>query len=551
MLDHCVRCSPGSIEPTVGAAASGFHRHRRAMFASIFRALVLTLLLFGPAAFAQSPARGAGETLGLEAGPFAVGFQLIAEEDSSRVVTGAADASPHARPIRIYVWYPAAGGAKPMRFGRYAALADDDIWPADISGRMHDVLKFSRRPLARSLDSSAYEALLQRPVRAAENAKAAAGRFPLLVVGLGLYYESPITFALLNEYLAGRGFVVVTAPLVGTNSPLVRIDAQDLETQVRDLEFAVARVRQLPFVDDARLGVLGFDMGGMSGLIFAMRHPDAGAFASLGSGIIYPHPSGLPQASPSYDPAALTMPWLHVTPPEIIRRPQDPSAKSLFDTAVHSNRFLLVTDSMDEVDVTSYALVAGRRAVPGFWRDPKPGVARRYVIVAEYVAHFFAAFVRADAASLAWLARDPQEVFPESHMTLEHRAATPPSISYDELVRTILDGDAETAVKRLRAADTAEVEPVGLDQAHLERLCVSLLYTWGLAKESLPFLLYVAERYPDSVQAQAAVVNAYVTLEKYPAAIGVLNEFLEQHPDNPGARASLKQVQELQSKRGK
>jgi hypothetical protein len=38
----------------------------------------------------------------------------------------------------------------------------------------------------------------------AENAKPAAGRFPLIAIGQGLYYESPIAFAALGEFLAGR-----------------------------------------------------------------------------------------------------------------------------------------------------------------------------------------------------------------------------------------------------------------------------------------------------------------------------------------------------------
>ena len=190
-------------------------------------------------------------------------------------------------------------------------LPDDDVWPAEISGRARDVLKFSRGPLARSLAPAAFEALLQRPMWAAENAKPAAGRFPLIAIGQGLYYESPIALAALGEFLAGRGFVVVTTPLVGTNSTVVRNDGQDLETQVRDLEFAIARARQLPFVSGDRLGVLGFDQGGMAGVLLAMRNRAVDAFASLDSGIMYPHPSGLPQASPSYDPAALRVPWLH------------------------------------------------------------------------------------------------------------------------------------------------------------------------------------------------------------------------------------------------
>ncbi len=39
------------------------------------------------------------------------------------------------RPTRTYLWYPAraSDAAKPMRFGRHAALADADIWSAEIA----------------------------------------------------------------------------------------------------------------------------------------------------------------------------------------------------------------------------------------------------------------------------------------------------------------------------------------------------------------------------------------------------------------------------------
>ncbi|HEY8519866.1 MAG TPA: hypothetical protein VIN61_07295 [Gammaproteobacteria bacterium] len=60
----------------------------------------------------------------------------------------------HPRPVRIYLWYPAedAERAEPMRFGRYASLASDDVWPPEIAGNAREKLAYSRRPLARSLD---------------------------------------------------------------------------------------------------------------------------------------------------------------------------------------------------------------------------------------------------------------------------------------------------------------------------------------------------------------------------------------------------------------
>ena len=195
-----------------------------------------------------------------------------------------------------------------MRFGRYAELADDDIWPAEITGGLHDKLAFSRRPLARSLGKERFEALLRQPVSAIENASPSERQFPLIVIGQGVYYESPVVFAALAEYLAGRGFVVATSPLVGTNSPIVTVDVTGLETQVRDLELAIAHARLLPYVSPDKLGVFGFDMGGMAGLILTMRNSDVDAFVSMSSGVLYPHPSGIPTASPDYDPAALRSP---------------------------------------------------------------------------------------------------------------------------------------------------------------------------------------------------------------------------------------------------
>lgn len=322
------------------------------------------LLLTQAAAQTDAPR----SVLGLEPGEHSVGFRLIEARDASRPVTAGFSATAHPRPVRIYLWYPANGtdDSQAMRFGRYVDLADEDIWPVEIAGPLREELEFSRRPLARSLGPDGFAALSQRPVLAVENAEALDGPFPLIVIGQGLYYESPISFAALSEYLAGHGFVVAVAPLVGTNSPLVKLDLRDLETQVRDLEFVIAQARRLSFVSAERLGVFGFDMGGMAGLILSMRNPDVDAFVSASSGIIYPHPSGLPGASPHYAPSALHAPWLHVESSVTATLPPDfDEARSLFELVVHSNRYRLMTQGMGHVDFTSYALIEDRSAVSG------------------------------------------------------------------------------------------------------------------------------------------------------------------------------------------
>ncbi len=479
---------------------------------------------------------------GLEPGEYSVGFQLLEEQDYSRAVTGGASPSTaHPRPMRIYLWYPARGSddAQPMRFGRYAALADEDIWPVEIAGNLRDKLKFSRRALARSLGPESFEALLQQPVLAIENAEALEGPFPLIVIAQGLYYESPVAFAALSEYLAGRGFVVATSPLVGANSPFVRIDEQDLETQVRDLEFAIAQARRFSFVSQEKLGVFGFDMGGMAGLILAMRNADVDAFVSVDSGILWEHPSGVPAASPHYDPSALRIPWLHGTRRLAATRPPDSQRESLFETALHAERYLLLTDGMGHVDFTSYALIEGRSEMVGYWAAPEPEAVEGHKAVSRYISNFFAAFLTQDAESLVFLSQDPNESVPGSTMTLEHLPATPASITYEEFVQAVLAGQAYQAIDEVRALRETEPDHILLQETYLQRLVWSLSNTWGLSEEAMPIIRCTAELYPSSVRAQRMLAEGHIDGGDYAAAIEVYSRLLERDPDNSFLRSRL------------
>ncbi len=479
---------------------------------------------------------------GLESGKYSVGFQLLEAQDSSRVVTGGS--SPlkvHPRPIRIYLWYPAKGSndAQLMRFGRYAELANEDIWPVEIAGNLRKELKYSRRALARSLDPDRFKMLLQRPVPAIEKAEALEGPFPLIVIGQGLYYESPVAFAALGEYLAGRGFVVGTCPLVGTNSPFVRMDIQDLETQIRDLEFVIAQARRLSFVSQDKLGVFGFDMGGMAGLILAMRNADVDAFVSVSSGLLYENPSRIPAASPNYDPFALRAPWLHSVPAYWLRKPSDSQAESLFETAIHSDRYLLLTKGMDHVDYTSYALIEGRSGIGGYWGAAEPEDVENHKVISRYISNFFAAFLAQDPVSLAFLSQDPKVSVPGSTITLEHRSASPASITYEEFVQAMFASQTDYAIDKVRALRKTEPDNILLNETYLQRLVWSLRDTWGLTEKALPVIRFRAELYPESVGAQRMLAESHIQVGNYTAAIEVYSRLLERNPEDSNSKSRL------------
>jgi len=500
----------------------------------ISRMALLLLLVHANAAYSQSS--NAQITLHApETGEFSVGFQMLEAQDHSRMVTGGSSpAVSHPRPIRVYLWYPAVRSEQDnlIRFGRYAELANDDIWSADIVGGLHEKLSYSGRPLARALSEEQFEALSQQPLTAVEDSTPLGGPFPLVVIGQGVYYESPIVFAALAEYLAGRGFVVVTSPLVGTNSPIVTVDVVGLETQVRDLEFAVAYARRLPYVSQNKLGVFGFDMGGMAGLILTMRNADVDAFVSVSSGVLYPQPAGIPMASPDYDPAALRSPWLHSVPSSWIRSSETSGDESLFIVANQSDRYLLLTEGMGHVDYTGYSLIEGRPAMVEYWEAAKPGDIDRYRMVSSYIAAFFAAYLQDDSDSMALLSKNRLESAQGSTMTIERRPAETVTITYEEFVQAVITGQADSAISKVRGLKETNPNHVLLDEEYLNRIVYSLRGTWGLDKEILPLLELIVELYPTSPGALYMLAEGLITLGEYSAAIEFYERLLVLDPDD-------------------
>lgn len=223
----------------------------------------------------------------LKPGSYTVGFRVLYRLDRSRVWDTTPDSlsrSEFTRPIRISLWYPAQRAVS----GR-AMLYDDYVHfkaPNSYFARL-DSLLGSRETMswnnAFKGSSHSFLELLNLPVMARMQANAAGGFFPLVMYSEGWNSSSQNDNSVLAEFLASHGYVVAAVPQVGTSSMSLTlgINPVDLETQMRDIEFAMGVVQEQPFVDNRKLALMGWSMGGVVSLWLTARNPNVDAIIGL------------------------------------------------------------------------------------------------------------------------------------------------------------------------------------------------------------------------------------------------------------------------------
>jgi dienelactone hydrolase len=225
------------------------------------RKLILT------AAFVASFAADAAPRFwgSLTPGVHAVGFQVLRGESAP----GSAGWQP--RPVEIAVWYPAQAGpaAKALTYGEYFAIAEDlrrRSAPGETDARK--TLSAAISGAASAVPGEQAQAILDAPMFARRDAAPAAGPFP--VVLWSARYGTTAAQAVLSEFLASRGYVVVTVRPVAASEKLPfelktpEEKLEELDAQTDDLRGALRAVRALAHASDERTAVLAWSYAGES-----------------------------------------------------------------------------------------------------------------------------------------------------------------------------------------------------------------------------------------------------------------------------------------------
>lgn len=481
-------------------------------------------------------AGGAGQTRfwgGLSAGPFTPGFRLIETSDASRSFPSADGATQAARPMRIYVWYPAKPtAAARMRLDDYVRMALEDFRPSGLPV-----------PLAKGLDPAALEALRATSVEAVRDAEAGPGRFPVLVFGQGLFFESPLSNFVLCEYLASHGYVVATSPLRGALYRLVNINIEDVETEARDMEFVMAEARLLPFAEPGKLGTIGFDLGGMAGLIMAMRDLRVGAFLSLDSGILDRHGSGLPAIHPQYREERFRIPWMHLTQSRAIRTDKDRAEKpSLFERKAYGPSYLVHVPTTNHGDFSSYAALGIAFEGPGYWNAPLgAGAKPLYEAICRAALAFFDGHLKADRRSLEEMLRaGSSSDGPGLRIERKEGQAAPPTEArLIDLITNKGIAAARPEIERVRGAFPGVTL---VDESVLNWLAIYFQYWWGREAEALGIFELNAVLHPGSWSASDSLGEAYAARGRKDDAIRAYKRSLEINPEDPNAKAALESL---------
>jgi dienelactone hydrolase len=497
---------------------------------------LLALLLL-----AASSAAGAADTFVFsnEPGPWAVGMQVKAQYDYSRVylpsfdpVTGQPETHERARPIQSITWYPASAKGKPLTWRDYMATipTEDAFWlpPAEVQ-RITDA-RMAQATLG--MTPAVAQKVTGQPMWASRDAPAAKGKFPVVI-----YAASHSSIAAENadlcEYLASHGYIVIASRSLGPRTKAMTTDLEGLEAQAGDIAFLIGQANAMPQADMSRIAVVGFSWGGLANVLAAAKDDRIRAVVSL-DGSVRSHTQfvdGGKDAAKYANPARLAVPMLFVGRRndafEDLVKEKKKFDYSLLNEMTYADMTIVTMQPMTHGDFAAVTHhVAKDEQFGEYSRDE---VSMAYSWTARYVERFLDAYLKKDAKAMVFLDNKPAANKAPPHMLAVERrkgGGTPPTL--EAFIRTLQTGGYEQAqalYDRMHAANPAFV----VEANWCNRYGNDLLQS-GRAKEAVPILRLGTKLAPDWSWVADSLAEAYEAVGERQLAIDEYRRALSIEP---------------------
>lgn len=471
----------------------------------------------------------------LHPGSHAVGFRTIFRYDSSRTwkstrrYDGTFSPDLKGRPIQINIWYPASPGpsAARMHFGDYV----DQNAPENFGALNNIMRQRSRDDAPGAVPSAELPSLRSAEMNAYRDAPSAKGAFPAVLYFGGL--NGPINSnVILAEYLASHGYVVASISLLGPSDEQAfqSRTADDLESSVRDMEFASSVLQTERNIDKTKLAVMGHSVGAVEAAILGLRNADVSAVIALDGTYGFQGLSSVLTHSYGYAPEKMRAAFLD------LRRAQgaqgdEPLDLSVVESFRHSDRTLITMEKMHHSDFTSFAMVGAQFHAPLPTDYPLKGWSRAtgragYQEACKIVFSFLDAKLKSDSNALGEIDLHAKQ---SEGISVKHLAAVPAAPSP-------LEAAALAGTNGLEATERAFVASCGEDNLS-SCMDENRFNSWGYnllgkqrPKEALAVFQLNAWAHPQSANAQDSLADGYLSINDKESARAAVQQAVSLAP---------------------
>ncbi len=370
----------------------------------------------------------------LEAGQYPVGYRVVPRYDQGRSAKPKYDFEgkriPNVRalPIQISMWYPAQTSRRAaMTHGDYVndGLAKESFGaPTEEQQRAsREGLKFiTQFEAGINLTDEQVEAIYSTSMRAVRDAAPAKGSFPLLIVGTD---GGPQTNALLWEYLASQGYVVLLTPSIQRDATRQASAPQSvLADRINNLEFLFAFAHTLSNVDHTKLGAIGVNFDGMSAMLYQCKNGEADAVVSIDGWEGKSGGVATVKESIFFDANQFRSPYFVVEQHDPSMGPPLDLSTDLVESILYADRYWYVYRNMKHGH-----LIGNLYLIPMMSDE----MMRAYKSMFESIGHFLNAYVKKDAREMDMI-QSRDETLVEQKLIRKSLQPIPSPVEFEDMV---------------------------------------------------------------------------------------------------------------------